>query len=60
MYSVQKESLRYSEFYEAGVNDEWRFFIHGIRDKVAKGEDVTQTLNEHFLKMVNMIISMNK
>ncbi len=60
VYSVQKESLRYSEFYEAGVNDEWRFFIHGIRDKVAKGEDVTQTLNEHFLKMVNMIISMNK
>lgn len=60
VYRTQKDGYRYSEFYEAGINDEWRAFIHDIKEKVAKGEDVTQALNENFLKMVNLVLSMNK
>lgn len=59
VYKTQKESFRYSEFYEAGINDEWRSFIYDMRKKVEKGEDVTKELNDNFLYMVNKILSMN-
>ncbi|NLB84225.1 MAG: hypothetical protein GX791_08285, partial [Synergistaceae bacterium] len=60
VYQAQKESYRYSEFHESGVNDIWRRFIFDLRERVQKGESVTKELNENFLTMVNMILSMNK
>jgi len=60
VYSVQKGSFRYSEFYEAGINDLWRAFAYDIRERVKKGEDVTKDLNEFFVKMVNDVLAMNK
>lgn len=60
VYQAQKDSYRYSEFHESGVNDIWRRFIFDLRERVQKGETVTKELNENFLTMVNMILSMNK
>jgi hypothetical protein len=60
VYRTQKEAFRYSEFYEAGVNDEWRRFIYAVRPKVEKGEDATKDFNDYFLRMVNLVLSMNK
>ncbi len=60
VYQTQKEAFRYSAFHEEGVNDAWRRFIHEVRPKVEKGEDVTKALNDNFLQMVNLVLSMNK
>lgn len=60
VYRTQKEAYRYNEFYEAGVNDEWRRFIYSVRQKVEKGEDATKDFNEYFLRMVNLVLTMNK
>ena len=59
VYETQRGSFKYSEFYEAGVNDEWRKFIYTMREKVKKGEDVTKEMNDNFLQMVNLVLSMN-
>ncbi|MPL93883.1 hypothetical protein SDC9_40031 [bioreactor metagenome] len=60
VYSVQKDSYRYSEFYEAGINDLWRAFAYDIRERVKKGEDVTKDLNGFFGQMVDQVLTMNK
>ena len=60
VYETQKESFRYSEYYEAGINDEWRRFIYTVRQRVQKGEDVTKELDDNFLQMVNRILLMNR
>ncbi|NLA90515.1 MAG: hypothetical protein GX843_02590, partial [Synergistaceae bacterium] len=57
---VQKDSYRYSEFYEMGVNDLWREFAYDIRERVEKGEDVTKYLNKFFADMVDLVLKMNK
>ncbi|NLK19038.1 MAG: hypothetical protein GX310_04545 [Synergistaceae bacterium] len=60
VYTVQKNSYRYSEFYEAGVNDLWREFAYDIRERVVKGEDVTKDLNKFFSDMTDLVLKMNK
>jgi len=60
VYQTQREAYRYSPFHEEGVNDAWRKFLHDIRPKVIKGEDVTTALNDNFVQMVNLVLSMNK
>lgn len=60
VYTVQRDSFRYSEFYEAGINDQWREFIYEIRERVKKGEDVTKDLNGFFVNMVDTVLKMNK
>ena len=60
VFETQRESYRYSEYYETILTDEWRRFISGIRGKVEAGEDVTEELNDNFLYMVNKVLSMNK
>lgn len=60
VYETQRTAFKYSEFYEAGINDEWRKFIYSVREKLQKGENVTKDLNENFLQMVNLVLSMNR
>lgn len=60
IYTTQKASYKYSEFYEEGINDVWRNFIYDVRAQVKKGESVTQQLNDNFLQMVNLVLDMNK
>lgn len=60
VYSAQKDSFRYSEFYEAGINDLWRAFAYDIRERVKKGEDVSKDLNGFFDQMVDQVLKMNK
>lgn len=59
VYETQRKSFAYSEFYEAGVNDMWRKFIHEMRQKVKEGKDVTGDLNANFSEMVDWVLSMN-
>jgi len=60
VYEKQKSSFKYSEFYEAGINDMWRKFIYETRTKLEEGKDVSKDLNENFQKIVDFVLAINQ
>jgi len=61
VYWLQKESFRYSEYHQTGINNKWwlRHFIP-VREQLLEGKDVTESINKNFIEMVELVISMNK
>ena len=60
VYVSQKESYRYSDYHQSGINDKWKEFLYATRNQLADGNDVTESIKKNFLEMVELVLSMNK
>lgn len=60
VYTLQKESYRYSDYHQSGINDKWKEFLYQARNQLEKGQDVTDSINKNFMEMVELVVSMNK